>query len=156
MKKIIIGMLLLAILVTNSGCLATLNCVNKYDARVDAKILQMKIDRADSGNTEATVAIDVLQAARFGKGYWAAWKNDTGAMTAAHGIDAIWMALLAWGAKEGYNSLTDDDKDKTDGKVNVTIENGDDNTVNIVYGDGNDSNNDDNIKVDGDSNLDTE
>jgi len=108
MKKIIIGILFFLVVLLNTGCIATINCVNRHNAKVDLNVMQLKIDRAENGNTESIVAVDVLQAGRFTKGYISAWKSDAGAMTAALGIDTTWMSLLAWGVKEGYDHITED------------------------------------------------
>ena len=157
MKKILIGVLAISLAVVNSGCFATVRCVQKYNDKVDAKAIEMKMLNRNNGEADgATIAIDVLQAKNLTKGYWSAWKNEAGSMAAAAGMDTLWMSAAYVGGKAIYDAIEKDadPDDSRNGKVNVTLENGTGNTVNIVYGNDNDSNNDENTSSVGDSNFD--
>ena len=112
MKRIIIGMLLTLLVLMNSGCLATVSCVQKYNYKIDNKVLEMRIlNEVNKGTTGAIVAVDVFQAKDLAKGYWAAWKNDTGAMATALGIDTVWMTAAAAGAEAIYDSIKDKEEE---------------------------------------------
>jgi len=156
MKKLLIGLLLMSVLVLNSGCFATIRCVQRYNDKVDARAIELKMLQKENGEATGVLAVDLLQAKNLSKGYWSAWKNEAGSMTAAVGIDTLWMGAAYVGGKAIYDAIEDDgdNNDLRNGKVNVTLENGTGNTVNIVYGDNNDSNNDENMSNVGDSNFD--
>ena len=108
MNKILIGLLLVAVAL-NTGCLATINCVKKYNSVVDEKAIQMKIAVDENGQPVARAGIDMSQASDLARGYWAAWRNEPSNMAKSTGIDALWMGAAAYASKAVYEELTDSD-----------------------------------------------
>jgi uncharacterized protein YceK len=132
MKKIAVC---LVAAIVFSGC-ASYMAVKSHDDAINQKAIMMRLDAQANGQPTLNVGIDLLNT----KGYLGAWKESPGKMTLATILDAA----LAYGAYELSQSDDSSNPIQARGVVVDVSNNNSPVVVNIVSGDSNSSNNDEN------------